>query len=96
MRLYTIEGGNERLPRGLAARIGAQIRLGCRLTRVERRPSGEYRVWWRRERRPRQRGFELHDRSIAISSTTIRRITCASAHVAPYLQNRHVTDWGGS
>jgi monoamine oxidase len=44
MRLYTIEGGIERLPRALAERINARVLLDRRVTRVERMPDGIYRV----------------------------------------------------
>jgi monoamine oxidase len=48
MRLYTIEGGIERLPRALAARIEAEVRLGHRVLRVEKSSGGRYRVSSRR------------------------------------------------
>jgi len=40
MRLYGIEGGNERLVEALAARIDATVLLGCRAERVARTPRG--------------------------------------------------------
>lgn len=44
MQLYAIEGGNERLMSSLAARLDADVRLGCRATRVARSPSGRLQV----------------------------------------------------
>lgn len=46
MRLYGIEGGNERLVESLASRIDAEIRLGCRVDSVERAPGGPMIVRW--------------------------------------------------
>jgi protoporphyrinogen oxidase len=44
LRLYTIEGGIERLPRTLARRIEAHVLLDHRVSLVERTPRGLYRV----------------------------------------------------
>jgi monoamine oxidase len=44
MGLYTIEGGIERLPRELAARLSAQIHLHRPVVRVEKTSSGHYRI----------------------------------------------------
>jgi monoamine oxidase len=44
MKLYRIEGGNERLTRELAGRIGAEVRLDERVVRVERGEGDAYRV----------------------------------------------------
>jgi protoporphyrinogen oxidase len=46
LRLYGIEGGNERLVESLASRIDAEIRLGCRVDSVERAPGGPLIVRW--------------------------------------------------
>jgi len=48
MRLYTIEGGIERLPRELGKRISAQVTLNQPVTRVEQSPNEQYRVFSRR------------------------------------------------
>ncbi len=47
MRLYTIEGGIERLPQELARRSGARVLLNHRVVRVERTAGDAYRVVWR-------------------------------------------------
>ena len=44
MRLYSIEGGNERLTRELAARVDAEILLHHRVTALGETSSGRQRV----------------------------------------------------
>jgi monoamine oxidase len=44
MRLYSIDGGNERLTQQLADRIAAEVRLESPVMRVERLPNGNYVV----------------------------------------------------
>lgn len=44
MRLYTIDGGIESLPRELAKRLGARVLLNHPVARVERTAAGKYRV----------------------------------------------------
>jgi monoamine oxidase len=48
MRLYTIEGGIERIPRELAARVEAEVLLSQPVVRVERGGEGRLRVVSRR------------------------------------------------
>ncbi len=48
MRLYTLNGGIERLPQELAKRISARVFLNQPVVRVERTPRDEYRVFSRR------------------------------------------------
>ncbi len=48
MRLYTIDGGIERLPQELAKRLSAHVRLQRQVERIERTANGKYRVWSRR------------------------------------------------
>ncbi|HEY6169270.1 MAG TPA: NAD(P)/FAD-dependent oxidoreductase [Verrucomicrobiae bacterium] len=38
--LFRVEGGNQRLTDAFAARLGARVRLGCPITRIEHRASG--------------------------------------------------------
>jgi len=49
MQLYTIEGGIERLPQELAARVAARILLNEPVSRVERGDDGRLRVFSRRD-----------------------------------------------
>ncbi len=44
MRLYIIDGGIERLPRALAKRISAQVRLNHSVTKIERGADRSYRI----------------------------------------------------
>lgn len=44
MHLYGIEGGNEQLPRALAARIDADVRFNHQVQSIERLPSKQLRV----------------------------------------------------
>jgi monoamine oxidase len=47
MRLYTIDGGIERLPRELARRLSARVHLHRPVVRVEGIENGNFRVWSR-------------------------------------------------
>src|SRR5436305_4471096 len=47
MRLYTIDGGIERLPEELAKRLAARVHLNRPAVRVERTATDHYRVWSR-------------------------------------------------
>ncbi|MFM8639123.1 MAG: FAD-dependent oxidoreductase, partial [Planctomycetota bacterium] len=42
MRLYGIEGGNQRLMDELAARLACRVRTGCRVESIEAAPSGGF------------------------------------------------------
>ncbi len=53
MRLYRIDGGNERLTQELARRSTARQFLGHRATRIERTPQDRYRIWSASESGPR-------------------------------------------
>ncbi|MGC4002781.1 MAG: FAD-dependent oxidoreductase [Pirellulales bacterium] len=55
MHLYGIDGGNERLPRELAARIDADFRLEHRVHSVAKRPDGRIRI------ESEHRGERRHD-----------------------------------
>jgi hypothetical protein len=59
MRLYTIDGGIERLPRELANRISARVHLNEPVVRVERTADGKYRVHSRRAGEVRREEFDF-------------------------------------
>ena len=59
MRLYTIEGGIESLPRELAQRISAQIMLNHAVTRVERTNDDLYRVHFRHRGEVKHEDFDF-------------------------------------
>jgi hypothetical protein len=58
MRLYSIEGGNELLPRAIADRIKSHILLNHRVTRVEKTPHNLYRVTFRTQGEVRSIDFD--------------------------------------
>ena len=58
MRLYTIDGGIERLTRELAGRVSAAVRLETTVTRVERLANGRYQVSSRCQGENRSREFD--------------------------------------
>jgi monoamine oxidase len=58
MRLYTIEGGIERLPQELAQQIDATVLLEQTVVRVEQLPGGDYRVFSRRHGENRYDDFD--------------------------------------
>ena len=59
MQLYTIEGGIEELPKALAKRIDARVRLNHEVVRVEKEVADEYRVTYRREGRTESDRFDF-------------------------------------
>lgn len=59
LRLYTIDGGIERLPQELAKRLSARISLNQPVVRVEGRPQGTYRVFSRRRREVVSEDFDF-------------------------------------
>src|SRR5262249_2604024 len=59
LRLYTIDGGIERLPQALAQRLSAQVLLNHPVVRVERTPPDNYRVFWRSQGEVRSGEFDF-------------------------------------
>ena len=59
MQLYTIEGGIEELPKALARRINARVRLNHEVRRVEKAGANEYRVTYRRAGRTESDLFDF-------------------------------------
>jgi monoamine oxidase/SAM-dependent methyltransferase len=51
LRLYSVAGGLEQIPRLLERRLAARIRPRCRASRVEKTPKGMYRVFYRSNER---------------------------------------------
>jgi protoporphyrinogen oxidase/SAM-dependent methyltransferase len=56
--LYSIDGGLERLPQALRENASAEFQLESAVTRVEKTPTGKYRVY---SQRGRQVHYEDHD-----------------------------------
>jgi monoamine oxidase len=46
LRLYSVAGGLEQIPRLLEKRLAARIRTGCRASRIEKTSKGLYRVFY--------------------------------------------------
>lgn len=44
MQLYSVDGGNERIPQEIHRRLRAEVRFGQRVTAIERVPSGALRI----------------------------------------------------
>ncbi|MGH8012531.1 MAG: flavin monoamine oxidase family protein [Candidatus Binataceae bacterium] len=88
MRLYTIEGGLERLPRKLAERIRARVLLNSRVFRVEKTSGPLYRVSYRRC------GENLHDEfdyvAVALPNDWLPAITWGGAALADAMHRHHV------
>ena len=58
MSLYAIIGGNEQLPRELAARIRARMLTRHRVTAIARAANGKHRVRWTRDGQPGEEEFD--------------------------------------
>lgn len=74
---YHIRGGNERLPRAIAARLGPAVKLGHRLLRVRQTPAGRYLLAF-------QRGGSAIDVVadlvvLALPFAVLRSIDCSAA-----------------
>lgn len=59
IRLYTIEGGIERLITALSERVQARIELNRPVTRVEKSSHNRYRIWARRNGNDTAHDFDL-------------------------------------
>lgn len=59
LRLYTIEGGIERLTQELAKRVTARVLLQQPVVKVERTPLDRYRIWSRRGCETRHEDFDF-------------------------------------
>ena len=59
LRLYSIDGGNERLTQELARRISARVLLEQPVVRVERGPGNTYRVTSRHRGQPHSADFDF-------------------------------------
>jgi monoamine oxidase len=95
MRLYGIEGGNERLVESLASRIDAEIRLGCRVDSVERTPDGPMIVRWTADGARSAGAFDAvvvalpHDRLGSVAFLGDRLAPAVAAHRAHHDHPAH-------
>ena len=87
MRLYTIDGGIERLPRELAKRLSARIHLHRPVVRVERPKPEQYRVY------SRHRGDIVADEFdfvvVALPNNWIPAIEWSGAELAAAMSRHH-------
>ncbi len=87
MRLYSIDGGIESLPRAIAARISARILLNHRVTRVEKIPNDIYRISFRHQGEARSEDFDYV--VVALPNNWIPAITWAGPVLAEAMHRHH-------
>jgi len=88
MRLYTIEGGLESLPRALAGRLKATVLLNHRVVRVEKTPEDLYRVFSRERGEIRTDDFDYL--VVALHNNWIPAIAWAGPVLAEAMHRHHV------
>lgn len=88
MHLYSIDGGLELLPRGLADRIKARILLHHTVTRVEKLPEGLYRVYSRTHSEIRREDFDYV--VIALPNNWIPSIAWGDPVLSDAMHRHHV------
>ena len=87
MRLYTIDGGIERLPQELARRLSARVRLNRRAVRVERTPEKRYRVVTRHQGETRADEFDFV--VVALPNNWIPAVEWGGATLAGAMHRHH-------
>jgi monoamine oxidase len=87
MRLYTIDGGIERLPRELAKRLTARVHLHRPVVRVEKAPAGRYRVDSRH--RGEVVGEEFDFVVVALPNNWIPAVEWAGGDLAAAMHRHH-------
>ena len=88
MRLYTIDGGLESVPRALAARLKARVLLNHRVTRVEKTPEDLYRVFSRKGDEVRTDDFDYL--VVALPNNWIPAIDWGGPVLAEAMHRHHV------
>jgi monoamine oxidase len=87
MRLYTIDGGIERLPRELAKRLTARVHLHRPVVRIGKTPAGRFRVDSRH--RGEIVGEEFDFVVVALPNNWIPAIDWAGAELADAMHRHH-------
>ncbi len=87
MRLYTIEGGIERLPRELASRIEAEVLLNQPVVRVEKTADGNLRIVSRRGDALVEREFDFV--IVALPNHLLPTIEWGGHRLADAMQRHH-------
>jgi monoamine oxidase len=90
LKLYSIEGGNERLIEALAQRVRAERRFEHEVQRISRAPSGRLRVAWRGRDAAGEREHDLV--VLALPLEALRRVDFEGEHLRAALA-RHVADY---
>jgi protoporphyrinogen oxidase len=88
MRLYTIDGGIERLPQELARRLSSPVLLDHRVVRVERTPEGRYRVFTRHRGETRDQDFDFV--VVALPNDWLPAVEWGGAALADAMHRHHV------
>jgi monoamine oxidase len=87
MRLYTIDGGIERLPQELAGRLAAKIELNRPVVRVEKTATEDYRVYSRR--RGEVVGEDFDFVVVALPNNWLTAIEWAGPDLAAAMHRHH-------
>lgn len=87
MRLYSIDGGNERLPLAIAERLSSRVLLNHRVTRVESAPGNRYRVFSRNHGEAKSEDFDYV--VIALPNNWIPSITWGGSVLAEAMHQHH-------
>jgi hypothetical protein len=88
MRLYTIDGGLERLPQKLAERLTSRILLNHRAIRVEKTADEMYRVFSRNGGNTEFADFDYI--AVALPNNWLSSITWGGAELADAMHRHHV------
>ena len=87
LRLYCIDGGNERLPQALAARLSASTLLEHRVESVERLPDARLRVKSQHRGQPVQHDFDVV--VVALPHNHVMSVTYGGDRLARAVREHH-------
>jgi monoamine oxidase len=87
MRLYTIDGGLERLPQELGRRLSCRVLLGQTVVRVERTERETYRVESRRGGEPSSEEFDFV--AVALPNNWLPAIQWSGPQLAEAMRRHH-------
>jgi monoamine oxidase len=87
MSLYTIDGGIERLIHELVQRVSADIRLGCRVQRVNRAANDQFELTLRRRQEIQKELFDFV--VVALPNNWIPAIEWGGEKLARAMQSHH-------
>lgn len=87
MRLYSVDGGNERLPRAIAERLKSRVLLNHRVARVEKTSGNRYRVFSRPRGEVRSEEFDYV--VVALPNNWLPSITWGGTVLAEAMHRHH-------